>query len=137
MKVALAQIDTTVGDINGNASRIVQRMDAAREAGADLVVFPELAVFGYPPKDLLRRQDLIHRNVAALEQIVQTKCSVVGCVLNRFDFRESGYYSYYNKYSRYGYGYGYGYGSKSKGGTSKGDGKPKDGTRANSHVSPR
>ena len=56
MRVALAQINTTVGDIDGNASRIARQIDAGEAAGADLVVFPELAIFGYPPKDLLLRR---------------------------------------------------------------------------------
>jgi NAD+ synthetase len=69
MKIALAQINPTVGDIEGNAARIVQDIHRAREAGVHLVVFPEMAIFGYPPKDLLLRADLVRRNVAAVEQI--------------------------------------------------------------------
>jgi len=69
MKVALAQINCTVGDIDGNTALIVGSLERARDAGAHLVVFPELAVFGYPPKDLLLREDLVQRNVAAIERI--------------------------------------------------------------------
>ena len=69
MKVALAQINTTVGDVEGNTSRVVEGIKRGEAAGADLVVFPELAVFGYPPKDLVRRGDLVRRNVEALEMI--------------------------------------------------------------------
>src|ERR671918_9053 len=53
MRLALAQIDTVVGDLDGNRDRILARLDEARAAGADLVLFPELAVTGYPPEDLL------------------------------------------------------------------------------------
>ncbi len=69
MKVALAQINPTVGDIEGNAAQIARQVAAAQAAGAELVVFPEMAVFGYPPKDLLLRHDLVRRNVTALEGI--------------------------------------------------------------------
>ncbi|MGE5095681.1 MAG: NAD+ synthase [Betaproteobacteria bacterium] len=57
MKIAVAQINTTVGDFAGNADRIRRAIDAARAAGASLVVTPELALSGYPPEDLLLRDD--------------------------------------------------------------------------------
>jgi NAD+ synthase (glutamine-hydrolysing) len=55
MRLALAQINTVVGDLDGNRDRILARLEEAREAAADLVLFPELAVTGYPPEDLLLR----------------------------------------------------------------------------------
>jgi len=83
VRVALAQINPTVGDIDGNAARIIEQIKAAKAAGADLVVTPELAVFGYPPKDLLRRTDLLERNDLALGRIA-SHCTglsgVIGCV---------------------------------------------------------
>ncbi len=69
MKVALAQLNPTVGDIDGNAARILESVDQAQTADAELVVFPELVVMGYPPKDLLLREDLIRRNVEAVERV--------------------------------------------------------------------
>jgi len=57
MKIAVAQLNTTVGDFAGNANRIRRAVDAARAAGAKLVVTPELALSGYPPEDLLLRDD--------------------------------------------------------------------------------
>ena len=57
MKIAVAQINTTVGDFAGNAARIRAAIDEARAAGADLVVTPEMALSGYPPEDLLLRDD--------------------------------------------------------------------------------
>ena len=52
-RLALAQINPTVGDIPGNTAKILDYLERAREAGADLVAFPEMATTGYPPEDLL------------------------------------------------------------------------------------
>src|SRR2546425_830018 len=59
MRLALAQMDTVVGDLDGNRRRILGRLDEAREAGADVVLFPELAITGYPPQDLLLRPSFL------------------------------------------------------------------------------
>ncbi len=83
MRVALAQINTVVGDIAGNSARIVAQLRAAHAAGAALVVYPELTILGYPPKDLLLRRSLIRQNVEALEDIAahcQGIAAVVGFV---------------------------------------------------------
>ena len=69
-RLALAQINTTVGDIPGNTARIIEYMDRARDAGADLVAFPELAVTGYPPEDLLFKTSFLEANEAAMREIV-------------------------------------------------------------------
>ena len=61
MRLALCQMNATVGDIAGNAQRIREGMRAAREAGAELVLFPELALTGYPPEDLLLQGALPRR----------------------------------------------------------------------------
>ena len=67
-RIALAQINTTVGDLDGNAAKIVDYIGQARELGADVVAFPELAVTGYPPEDLLFKRQFIDDNKArALE----------------------------------------------------------------------
>lgn len=71
MRVALAQINTLVGDLDGNRARILERLDEARTAGADLVLFPELAVTGYPPEDLLLRPDFLHAAHESLELIAK------------------------------------------------------------------
>ena len=60
MRLALCQIDTTVGDFAGNAVRILDGLSRAEEAHADLAVFPELAICGYPPRDLLERPSFAH-----------------------------------------------------------------------------
>jgi NAD+ synthase (glutamine-hydrolysing) len=59
MKIAIAQINATVGDLAGNVTRIVEFAERARAGGADLLVTPELAVCGYPPEDLLLREDFL------------------------------------------------------------------------------
>jgi NAD+ synthase (glutamine-hydrolysing) len=59
LRVALAQLNTTVGDLAGNSERILDAARRAADAGADLVAFPELAITGYPPEDLLIRAPFI------------------------------------------------------------------------------
>jgi len=83
LRVALGQINTTVGDLDGNARKIIANIAAARERGADVVVFPELAVTGYPPEDLLLKRSFVEDNVAALASIAhETKgiTAIVGFV---------------------------------------------------------
>ena len=69
-RLALAQLNTTVGDIDGNTARIIEYVARARELGADLVAFPELAITGYPPEDLLFKTSFLQANVAAMERVV-------------------------------------------------------------------
>ncbi|MEX2464794.1 MAG: NAD+ synthase [Gaiellaceae bacterium] len=69
MRIALAQMNTVVGDLDGNAARILERLAQAREAGADLVLFPELAVTGYPPEDLLLRPGFLRAAAETLERV--------------------------------------------------------------------
>jgi NAD+ synthase (glutamine-hydrolysing) len=69
MLIALAQINPVVGDIEYNRTKILEYINRAREAKADLVVFPETAIVGYPAKDLLDRATLIEDNLKALENI--------------------------------------------------------------------
>ena len=69
MKIALAQIDTTVGAFAENAAAIVRQSREAARAGAQLVLFPELTLCGYPPKDLLALREFVQRQLAALEQL--------------------------------------------------------------------
>ncbi|MDQ7791343.1 MAG: NAD+ synthase [Clostridia bacterium] len=70
MRIAVAQINPTVGDFPGNIHLIKNYIGRARKAGADLVVFPEMAVSGYPPKDLLCRKDFINAIEASLTEIL-------------------------------------------------------------------
>jgi NAD+ synthase (glutamine-hydrolysing) len=69
VRLALAQINTTVGDLEGNRALILARLEEARDAEADLVLFPELAVTGYPPEDLLLRPGFVRAARLSLEQI--------------------------------------------------------------------
>jgi NAD+ synthase (glutamine-hydrolysing) len=69
MRLALAQINPIVGDLDGNRALIVERIAAAKSAGADIVVLPELATTGYPPEDLLLRPGFLRAAADSLEQI--------------------------------------------------------------------
>lgn len=69
LRLAMAQINVTVGDLQGNAARIIQYMSKARDHGADIVVFPELAVTGYPPEDLLLKPHFIEANIKKAKEI--------------------------------------------------------------------
>jgi NAD+ synthase (glutamine-hydrolysing) len=80
MRIALAQIDATVGDIPGNEERVLARLREAREAGAQLVLFPELAVSGYPPEDLLLKEHFLADARAALDRIAAQVHDVVAVV---------------------------------------------------------
>src|ERR1043166_1220500 len=80
MRLALAQIDPTVGDLEGNRELILARIEEARAAGADLVVLPELAVTGYPPEDLLLRPGFVRAAHDSLEQIAAGTRDVVALV---------------------------------------------------------
>jgi NAD+ synthase (glutamine-hydrolysing) len=80
MRLALCQINTTVGDISGNAELIREGMRAGREAGAELVLFPELALTGYPPEDLLLREHFLADARTALEQLAGDAQGLVAVV---------------------------------------------------------
>jgi NAD+ synthase (glutamine-hydrolysing) len=69
LRVALAQINTTVGDFKGNSAKIKSSLQQARKAQADLVLFPELTFTGYPAEDLLLKKDFIQRNLDALYKV--------------------------------------------------------------------
>src|SRR5690242_20091993 len=69
MRIALAQTNPTVGDLAGNCRKILSFIARAREQGAQLVVFPELSLIGYPPKDLLLKPQFIDDNLRALQLI--------------------------------------------------------------------
>ena len=82
-RLALAQINTTVGDIPGNTAKMLDCIQEARHARADLIAFPEMATTGYPPEDLLFKPSFLRENVAAMERIVaasQGTAVVVGYV---------------------------------------------------------
>ena len=81
LRVALAQMNSVVGDLTGNVERILQFIARARDAGADVVAFPEMAITGYPAEDLLFRSAFLRDNVKAMHQAVagsQGLTAVVG-----------------------------------------------------------
>ncbi|NMC71616.1 MAG: NAD+ synthase [Myxococcales bacterium] len=71
MRLALAQLDPTVGDLDGNARLILEAARAAHDRGATLVVFPELALCGYPPRDLLERPSFVARIATTLDDLAR------------------------------------------------------------------
>ena len=83
IRVALAQINPTVGDIDGNVERILHAMEWGAKAGAQVVVAPELAVSGYPPEDLLLKRSFLAANQAAVQRIAAAageQLTIVGFV---------------------------------------------------------
>ena len=70
-RIALAQINVTVGDLPGNTSKILEVVDQAKESGANLVAFPELTVPGYPPEDLLLKPQFLAENRQYMDRITQ------------------------------------------------------------------
>jgi NAD+ synthase (glutamine-hydrolysing) len=80
MRIALAQMNTVVGDLEGNRRRIVERLEEARAAGADLVLFPELAITGYPPEDLLLRPGFLRAAARVLEDIAAETRAITALV---------------------------------------------------------
>ena len=70
LRIGLVQINSTVGDIPGNTAKIIAMIDRARALGVDLLCFPEMAISGYPPEDLLLRYDFIEANLRALDQVI-------------------------------------------------------------------
>ena len=69
LRVSLAQINTTVGDLDGNAAKIIDQIGEAESLGADLVAFPELALTGYPPEDLVLRRGFVEDNLSTLDRV--------------------------------------------------------------------
>jgi NAD+ synthase (glutamine-hydrolysing) len=79
LRVAACQLDTVVGDLSGNVDRIVAALAEAEAAGADLAVFPELALTGYPPEDLLLKPGFVGDNLDALQRVARStrRCAAV------------------------------------------------------------
>ena len=90
MRIALCQIDTTVGDLEGNRARIVRAAAAAVTAGAELAVFPELTLTGYPPRDLLDRAMFIADNLRALDLLARELPRDLAVLVGFVDRRTTG-----------------------------------------------
>ncbi len=80
LRVALAQINPTVGDFDGNIAKIVSKNKKAKSANADIVTFPELAICGYPPEDLLLKPKFLRDNRDALDDVIQRTDGIVAVV---------------------------------------------------------
>ncbi len=80
MKIALAQINPTVGDVDGNAAKVAGWIGSAREAGAELVIFPELCIPGYPAEDLYLKRHFVAANQRAVEQLAAGVEGIVALV---------------------------------------------------------
>ena len=85
MQIALAQINPTVGDIAGNTRKIIDFIGRAREGGAELVLFPELAIVGYPPKDLLLKLSFVSDNLVALDEIAAVTTGGITAIVGYVD----------------------------------------------------
>ncbi len=70
MKVAIAQLNTVIGDFKYNFDKIIYFANKAKDLSCDLVVFPELVITGYPPRDLLEKKDFVDANLAWLDKLV-------------------------------------------------------------------
>ncbi|MDZ7343035.1 MAG: NAD+ synthase, partial [candidate division KSB1 bacterium] len=80
LRLALAQINLTVGDIIGNTNRIIDYLDQGRAERANLILIPELAITGYPPEDLVLRRDFVEANRRALEKIARAARGLLAVV---------------------------------------------------------
>ncbi len=77
VRIALAQINCCVGDIHGNVDRMIAHIKEAQKAGADIIVFPELTITGYPPEDLLLKKSFIKDNKDAINEIKEASGSII------------------------------------------------------------
>ncbi|MBI2935955.1 MAG: NAD+ synthase, partial [Chloroflexi bacterium] len=91
-RLALAQVNPTVGDLEGNTGKIIRYTKEARAAGADLVAFPELVITGYPPEDLLLKPPFIRDNLRALQTVVEASQGIA-VVVGYVDRRDNEIYN--------------------------------------------
>ena len=90
LRIGMAQINTTVGDFAGNTQKIIKAIAEAKSLGVDLLTFPELAVCGYPPEDLLLKPQFIEENLKSVDQIVK-QSSGIAIVVGFVDAKEDIY----------------------------------------------
>lgn len=79
-RIAIAQINCTVGDLKGNCAKIIEYAGRAKDLGADIVTFPELSITGYPPEDLLLKPKFIEDNITALKEVEKSIKDIVAVV---------------------------------------------------------
>src|SRR5574340_682211 len=80
LRISMAQMNPTVGDLAGNRARIIDCIKQARKLGADIVAFPEMALTGYPPEDLLLKPQFVKDNLRALRQIQKESKNIAAIV---------------------------------------------------------
>ena len=85
MRIALAQINPIIADINGNREKILSSIDNARKNSVDIIVFPEMATIGYPPMDILENKKLIKDNLDSLD-IIARHCKGIAAIVGHVDF---------------------------------------------------
>ena len=90
LRIAMAQINTIIGDFSGNTEKIIEAIEQARSSGVDLVTTPELAITGYPPEDLLLKPQFIKANLQALENVIAYS-SDINVVVGFIDARDDIY----------------------------------------------
>jgi NAD+ synthase (glutamine-hydrolysing) len=90
MRIAIAQLDFTIGAFEANLEAMTVAVERARRESADLVIFTELATIGYPPGDLLERRDFVDRNLAQLERVACLSDDKLGILIGFVDRNESG-----------------------------------------------
>jgi len=89
MKLSLAQINPVIGDFEGNASTIIRIIEEAKKKGVDIVVFPEMAVTGYPPKDLLDKPQFVAKNLETLERIALSTDKNIAAIVGFVSMNEA------------------------------------------------
>ena len=90
IRIAMAQINTTMGDFAGNTRKILEAIAQSRALGVDLVTFPELAICGYPPEDLLLKPQFIQENLRSLDRVIEGSSGLT-IILGFVDAREDIY----------------------------------------------
>jgi NAD+ synthase (glutamine-hydrolysing) len=80
LRIVMSQIDTTVGDFAGNTRKIIDAIAAARALGVDLIIFPEMAICGYPPEDLLFKPQFIEENLKSLDKVIKQTSGLAAIV---------------------------------------------------------
>ena len=90
VRIALGQLNLTVGDLDGNVTRMTEAAAEATKAGADLIVFPELAITGYPPEDLIHRPEFVRDNLEALKELKRQTATTRGVIVGFVDRTDAG-----------------------------------------------
>jgi NAD+ synthase (glutamine-hydrolysing) len=90
VRIALGQLNTTVGDLDGNVARMADWTARATRDGADVVLFPELAITGYPPEDLVLRPEFVEDNLAALQRLAKETAGGCDVIVGFVDRSEAG-----------------------------------------------